>query len=77
MIDLAHTVEEEMEWTVEIENREACEDLMETVEKFEKASRKEKADQMKYAFQLGHRTDILDQGGKSQILIHRLCTIRI
>ena len=50
LIDLANRVEEEMELTVELEDRETCKDLMETVEKFEKASRKEKAARMKFAF---------------------------
>ena len=37
---------------------------MDTVEKFEKASRKEKAARMKFAFQLNDRTDnVLDQSG--------------
>ena len=46
-----------MELTVEFEDRETCKDLMETVEKFEKASRKEKAARMKFAFQLNDWTD--------------------
>ena len=49
LIDLARKGEEEMEWTVELEDREACEDLMETGNEFEKAIRREKAAQMKYA----------------------------
>ena len=64
LIDLANKVEEEMELSVELEDRETCKDLMETVEKFEKASRKEKAARMKFAFQLNDRTDnVLDQSG--------------
>ena len=50
-----------MEWTVELEDREACENLMVTVEKFEKASRKEQEAQMKVVFQLNDRNDILEQ----------------
>ena len=57
LIDLANRVEDEMELTVELE------DLMETVEKFEKASRKDKAARMKFAFQLNDSTDVLDQSG--------------
>ena len=64
LIDLANRVEEEMELTVELAERETCKNLMETVEKFEKASRKEKAARMKFAFQLNDRTDdVLDQSG--------------
>ena len=63
LIDLANRVEEEMEWTVELEDRDTCKDLMETVEKFEKVSRKEKAARMKFVFQLNDSTDVLDQSG--------------
>ena len=53
-----------MELTVELEDRETCKDLMETVEKFEKASRKDKAARIKFVFQLNDRTDdVLDQSG--------------
>ena len=57
LIDLANRVEEEMEWTVELEDRDTCKDLMETVEKFEKVSKKEKAARMKFVFQLNDRTN--------------------
>ena len=36
-------VKEEMELTVDLEDRETCNDLMETVEKFEKASKEGKS----------------------------------
>ena len=55
LVELARKVEEENGWTVELEDTEACEDLLHNVEAFEKASRVEKANQMKYAFQLGQR----------------------
>ena len=73
LIDLANRVEEEMELTVELEERETCKDLIETVEKFEKASRKEKAARMKFAFQLNDRTeDVLDQSVYEEEVERRL-----
>ena len=40
---------------LKVEETEACEDLLHNVKAFEKTSRVEKANQMKYAFQLGQR----------------------
>ena len=40
---------------MELEDTDACEDLLNNVEAVEKASRVKKASRMKYAFQLGQR----------------------
>ena len=53
LFDLARKVKEEKESTVEQEDRDACEDLLSNVKEFERASRFEKANQMKYTFLLG------------------------
>ena len=52
-------VVEEMAWKVQLEDREECQDLIHTSEAFERATRREKAGRMQFAFQLKNRKEVL------------------
>ena len=52
MVDLVRQVEEEMVWKGHLEDD--CQNLIQATEAFEQATRKEKAERMKFAFQLNN-----------------------
>ena len=68
---MASKVEEEKEWTVELEDRYDCDDLLSNIKKYERASRIKKANQMKYGFLLGQNTNIVDQAGYEEEVTRR------
>ena len=60
LVSLARQVEEEMIWWVQLEDRDECQDLIQTTEAFERSTRKEKADRMRFAFQLKNRKEVVE-----------------
>ena len=63
LVDLARKVEEEMTWKVELEDEEDGNNLIRVTEAFERATRKERAERMKFAFQLANGMDVLELAG--------------
>ena len=63
MIDLARKVEEEMTWKVELEDEEDGNNLVGVTEAFERATRKERSERMRFAFQLANGMDVLELAG--------------
>ena len=63
LVDLGRQVEEEMVWRVQLNNREDCQDLVQSAEAFERATRNEKADIMQFAFQLKNGMMVVELAG--------------
>ena len=63
LVDLARQVEEEMTWRVQLEHEVECRNLIQATEAFERTTRKEKADRMRFAFQLKDRVEVVELAG--------------
>ena len=63
VIDMVRQVVEEVAWKVHLENEHDCRNLAEATETFERATRKEKAERMKFAFQLRCGIEIVQLAG--------------
>ena len=61
VVDLAREVEEEMSWKIELE--EDKDGLIKVAESFERATRKERADRLKFAFHLANGMDVIELAG--------------
>ena len=60
LVDLARQVEEEMTWKVQLEEGEDCHNLVQITEAFEKTTRREKTDRMRFAFQLRNGMEVVE-----------------
>jgi len=67
LVGLARQVEEEMVWKVQLEDREECQDLIQSTEAFKRATSKEKAGRMQFAFQLKNRKEVVEQAGGAKM----------
>ena len=61
-----------MAWKVQLEDREECQDLIQTAEAFERATRREphgerKQEGCSFAFQLKNRKEVLELAGGAKI----------